>query len=60
MNEYINLTDDNINEEHICCAIEDPKHQYGVNCKKEWIKNKLKDGYIFRKLNANALEKLLK
>ena len=54
MNEYINLTDENINDEHICCAIGDPKHQEGVECKKEWIKNKLKDGHVFRKLNARG------
>ncbi|MBR3153012.1 MAG: GNAT family N-acetyltransferase [Clostridia bacterium] len=54
MNEYINLTMDNIDEEHICCAIGDPKHQEGVNSKKEWIKAKLKDGHVFRKLNARG------
>ena len=54
MNEYINLTLENINDEHICCAIGDPKHQCGVNNKKEWIKNKLKDGHVFRKLNARG------
>lgn len=54
MNEYINLTLENIDEEHICCAIGDPKHQAGVECKKEWIKNKLKDGHVFRKLNARG------
>ena len=54
MNEYINLTLDNIDEEHICCAIGDKKHQAGVDSKKEWIKNKLKDGHIFRKLNARG------
>ena len=52
MNEYINLNLDNIENEHICCAIGDPKHQEGVNSKKEWIKSKLKDGHVFRKLNA--------
>ena len=51
MNEYINLDLKNIENEHICCAIGDPKHQEGVNQKKEWIKNKLKDGHVFRKLN---------
>ena len=30
MNEFINLTADNIEEEHISCAIGDPKHQQGV------------------------------
>ena len=54
MNEYINLDEKNIDEEHICCAIGDPKHQIGVDKKKEWIKSKLKDGHVFRKLNARG------
>ena len=54
MNEYIKLSLENIDEEHICCAIGDPKHQDGVDKKKEWIKNKLKDGHVFRKLNARG------
>jgi len=54
MNEYINLNLDNIDDEHICCAIGDPKHQEGVNKKKEWLKNKLNDGHVFRKLNARG------
>ena len=54
MNEYINLDLNNIDDEHICCAIGDPKHQEGVAKKKEWIKNKLKDGHVFRKLNARG------
>ena len=54
MNEYINLSLENIDEEHICCAIGDSKHQAGVDNKKEWIKSKLKDGHVFRKLNARG------
>ena len=54
MNEYINLSLNNIADEHICCAIGDKKHQDGVDVKKEWIKNKLKDGHVFRKLNARG------
>ena len=54
MNEYINLTKENIDEEHICCAIGDPKHQSGVDRKKEWIKKKIDDGHVFRKLNARG------
>ena len=34
MNEYINLTLENIDNEHICCAIGDKKHQAGVESKK--------------------------
>ena len=54
MNEYINLSLENIDDEHICCAIGDPKHQDGVDAKKEWIKSKLNDGHVFRKLNARG------
>ena len=54
MNEYINLDINNIDNEHICCAIGDPKHQFGVDRKKEWIRNKFRDGHIFRKLNARG------
>ena len=54
MNNYINLTLENIDKEHICCAIGDPKHQAGVDAKKEWIKSKLKDGHVFRKLDARG------
>ena len=54
MNEYINLDLNNIDNEHICCAIGDPKHQDGVDRKKEWIKEKLKDGHVFRRLDARG------
>lgn len=54
MNEYINITAENIEKEHICCAIGDPKHQCGVNNKKDWIKNRLEDGHVFRKLNERG------
>ena len=54
MNKYINLTYENIDNEHICCAIGDPKHQCGVASKKDWIKSKLKDGHVFRKLDARG------
>ena len=54
MNKYINLDSKNIEKEHICCAIGDPKHQEGVDKKKEWIKKKLKDGHVFRKLDARG------
>lgn len=54
MNKYINLTEENIDKEHICCAIGDAKHKCGVESKKEWIKNKLNDGHVFRKLDARG------
>ena len=54
MNEYINISLDNIDSEHICCAIGDSKHQNGVDNKKAWIKERIKEGHVFRKLNAKG------
>lgn len=53
-NTYINLTADNIDEEHICCAIGDKKHACGVDAKKNWIKEHLSHGHVFRKLDARG------
>ena len=54
MKQYVNLTLENIDEEHICCAIGDKKHQKGVVSKKKWINSKLEKGHVFRKLNARG------
>lgn len=53
-NEYINLSADNMETEHICCAISDKKHQAGVLLKKEWLKDRISEGHIFRKLNQKG------
>jgi ribosomal protein S18 acetylase RimI-like enzyme len=52
--EYINLTIGNIDEEHICCAISDKKHQEGFIRKKEFLKSQIQEGHVFRKLNQNG------
>lgn len=54
MSDYINLTLDNIENEHLCCAISDKKHQEGVDLKKEWLMERIKEGHVFRKLNTNG------
>ncbi|QRN84672.1 GNAT family N-acetyltransferase [Clostridia bacterium] len=51
---YINITAGNIEEEHICCAIADKKHQDGVYIKKEWLKDRVIEGHVFRKLDARG------
>ncbi|MGL4392345.1 MAG: GNAT family N-acetyltransferase [Fusobacteriaceae bacterium] len=53
-NNYINLTLENLEDEHLCCAIADKKHQAGVDCKKKWLKNRIKEGHVFRKLDAKG------
>lgn len=49
--EYINIVEENIDKEHLCCAISDKKHQIGINGKKEWLKSRLPEGHVFRKLD---------
>ncbi|MDF2537231.1 MAG: acetyltransferase [Herbinix sp.] len=53
-NQFVNLTLDNIYEEHLCCAIADKKHQCGVDAKREWLTERIKEGHVFRKLNQKG------
>ena len=54
MSNYINLTIENLQNEHLCCALADKKHQHGVDEKKAWLKERISEGHVFRKLNENA------
>lgn len=52
--KFITLTKENIEKEHICCAISDKKCQESYQMKKEWLKRELDNGYVFRKLDERA------
>jgi len=52
--EFINLTTDNLEEEHLCCIIRSKKPHQGINTKRQWLSERLKEGHVFRKLNAKA------
>ena len=54
MDKIIKLTDSNIANEHICCAISDKKCLSGYNAKKDWLKDNFKDGYVFKKLDVRG------
>lgn len=41
--DYIRITDDNIEKEHICCAM---SGKQGV-IKKEWLQQRFKEGLVF-------------
>lgn len=51
---FITLTPENVMSEHLCCAIADKKHQTGVNDKRNWLAERIKEGHIFRKLDAQG------
>lgn len=52
--EVLKLTDKNIEEEHICCAISDKKSVDGYQKKKDWLKTEFKNGYNFKKLDVRG------
>ncbi|KNF08976.1 putative N-acetyltransferase YoaP [Gottschalkia purinilytica] len=51
---FITLTTENIDKEHICCAISDRKCKNGYESKKSWLKEEIEKGYVFTKLNERA------
>lgn len=51
---YINISPENLSSEHLCCAIADKKHQCGVEAKKTWLSERIKEGHVFRKLDAKG------
>lgn len=52
--DFINLTKENIADEHLCCIIRSKKLHPGVEAKRQWLAERLDDGHVFRKLNEKA------
>ena len=50
--EFIDLTAENIADEHLCCIIRMKKPHTGVEAKREWLAARLPEGHVFRKLNT--------
>ena len=46
--EYIKLTKDNLEKEHICCAISN-SNDVQVSSKKAWLSDRLDEGLVFLK-----------
>lgn len=51
---YIKLTQENIDDEHICCAISDKKCKESYALKKKWLKEAFKEDYNFLRLDERA------
>ena len=54
MSEFINLTPENLSGEHLCCIIRTKKAHPGVEAKRQWLAERLREGHVFRKLNEKA------
>lgn len=52
--DFINLTKENLANEHLCCIIRSKKLHPGVEAKREWLFDRLNEGHVFRKLDAKA------
>ena len=50
--DFINLTEETLAEEHLCCIIRSKKPHPGVEAKRQWLAARLKEGHVFRKLDA--------
>ena len=46
--EFIDLTPENIEDEHLCCIIRTKKGHPGIEAKRAWLKERLGEGHIFR------------
>ncbi len=51
---FITLTIENIDAEHICCAITSKETKEGYELKKRWLKQEIEQGYVFCRLNERA------
>lgn len=51
---FINITEDNLYNEHLCCIIRTRKFHPGIDAKRKWLDDRLKEGHVFRKLNEKA------
>ncbi len=52
--KIIDVNQNNIEQEHICCAITDKKGETSVSSKKTWLKDRFKDGLVFKKLDVRG------
>lgn len=52
--DFVNLTEENLADEHLCRIIRSKKPHQGVEAKRRWLAERLKEGHVFRKLNAKA------
>ncbi len=50
--DFINLTEENLADEHLCCIIRSKSFHPGIEAKRQWLSHRLKEGHVFRKLNA--------
>lgn len=51
---YIQITKNNIENEHICCALGAKQYEKAVNEKKKWLTDRMDEGLVFYRLNERG------
>lgn len=51
---FINLTPENVSQEHLCCIIRSKKTHPGIEAKRQWLSQRIGEGHVFRKLNQKG------
>ena len=51
---FINLTTENLSDEHVCCIIRSKKFHPGIEAKRQWLAARLEEGHVFRKLDVKG------
>lgn len=54
MKNFIDLSADNIDTEHICCAFSDKKCTESYQAKKNWLRKEFDQGMVFRRIDDRA------
>lgn len=52
--DFINITPGNLAAEHLCCIIRSKVTHSGIEAKRQWLADRLKEGHVFRKLNVKG------
>lgn len=51
----IDLTEENLAQEHLCCIIRSRKPHPGIETKRVWLRERIREGHVFRKLDAKGV-----
>ena len=52
--DFITLTPETLEKEHLCCIIRTKKPHPGVEAKRQWLARRLEEGHVFRKLDVKG------
>ncbi len=44
--DFVNLTTENLVNEHLCCIIRSKKPHQGIDAKRKWLSERLNEGHV--------------